>query len=209
MERIKGRQTHTLCAALKPMRRGGKVDRDLVVRAQHGDHEAFSQLVAVVVGWMYDTARLILHSDDRAQDAVQDALLQAWLNIRGLRDPARFDAWLRRLLVHACYRAAKHDRVRATAEVKPLIADEPSVPDGIRAIALRDELARGFRHLSPEQRAVLVLHFYLDLPDAEAADALGIPVGTLKSRLNRATSALRSALSAEERRIGPVEERTA
>jgi RNA polymerase sigma-70 factor, ECF subfamily len=185
------------------------VDGKLVVRAQTGDHEAFSELVDIVVGWMHDTARLILHDSDRAEDAVQDALLQAWLNIRGLRDPERFDAWLRRLLVRACYRAAKRERIRASTEVRSQPAGEPFTPDELRAIALRDELGRGFRHLNPEQRAVLVLHFYLDLPDPEAADALGIPVGTMKSRLNRATAALRAGLSAEERRIGSVEERTA
>jgi RNA polymerase sigma-70 factor, ECF subfamily len=185
------------------------VDRDLVVQAQQGDHEAFSVLVTAVVGWMYDTARLILHGDDRAEDAVQDALLHAWLNIRGLRDPARFEAWLRRLLVHACYRAAKGNRARSVREVTSLSAPEPISPDSLPTVALRDELARGFRRLDPEQRAVLVLHFYLDLSDPDAADALGIPVGTMKSRLNRATAALRSALDAEERRVAPVEGRTA
>ncbi len=185
------------------------MDRDLVVRAQSGDHDAFSHLVDGAVGWMYDTARLILRADDRAEDAVQDALIRAWLNIRGLRDPARFDAWLRRLLVHACYRAAKRERARTVHEITNLSTPEPSAPDGQGAVALRDELARGLSRLSPDQRAVLVLHFYLDLPDPEAADALGVPVGTLKSRLNRATVALRSALDAEERRIVTVEERTA
>ncbi len=185
------------------------MNRDLVERARDGDHAAFSLLAAAVAGSMYDTARLILRSDDRAEDAVQDALIQAWLNIRGLHDPARFDAWLRRLLVRACYRAAKRHRARALTEVKTIATVEPWVPDGQGAAAVRDELARGFQRLDPEQRAVLVLHFYLDLTDTEAADALGIPVGTMKSRLNRATSALKSALAAEERRVGTVEGRTA
>lgn len=66
-------------------------------------------------------------------------------------------------------------------------------------MALRDQLERGFLRLSPDQRAVLVLHYYLDLTDAAAAEALSIPVGTLKSRLNRATQALRAALQANER----------
>ena len=185
------------------------MNEDLVVRAQSGDHDAFAALTDAVVGWMYNTARLVLHGDDRAEDAVQDALLQAWLNIRGLRDPSKFDFWLRRLLVHACYRAAKRERVRTATEVRTAPLAEPSSPDGLGSVAARDELARGFRRLSTDQRAVLVLHFYLDLPDAQVADALGVPIGTMKSRLNRATSALRSALDAEERRVGPVEEWTA
>jgi RNA polymerase sigma factor (sigma-70 family) len=184
------------------------VDQDLVVRAQGGDHDAFTLLTEAVAGWMYNTARLILHGDDRAEDAVQEALLQAWLNLRGLRDPMKFDFWLRRLLIHACYRVAKQQRVRTSTEISTLSAAEPSGPDGLGTVAIRDELGGGFRRLSPEQRAVLVLHFYLDLPDAQVADALGVPVGTMKSRLNRATSALRAALAAEER-VGTVEGRTA
>lgn len=175
------------------------MQRDLVARAQEGDHDAFTGLVTASIGDLYAIARLILRSDEQAEDAVQDALVRAWLDLRGLRDADRFEAWLRRLLVRACYRAAKRERVRLTVEIHEIPLNGPATPDSQRSLAIHDQLERGFRRLPPDQRAVLVVHHHLDLPDAEAADALGIPIGTMKSRLNRATSALRAALEADDR----------
>ena len=175
------------------------MQRDLVDLARRGDHAAFTALVAGSINGLYATARLILRSDDRAEDAVQDALLRAWLGIRALRDPERFEAWLRRLLVNACYRAARNNRRRQVFEIHDLPFGGPSTADGQLTLAIRDQLERGFGRLAPEQRAVLVVHHYLDLPDAEAADVLGIPIGTMKSRLSRAKAALRAALAADER----------
>jgi RNA polymerase sigma-70 factor (ECF subfamily) len=175
------------------------MDQALVMRARDGDHEAFTALVAASIDRMYATAGLIVRSDDRAQEAVQEALVQAWLNIRSLRDPERFEAWLRRLLVNACYSAARRDRTRRVTEIRVVVSD-PTIPDSHGALADRDQLERGFQHLSPEERAVLVAHYYLDLSDADAADALGLRIGTFKSRLHRSMDALRAALAAEERR---------
>ena len=90
---------------------------DLVVRAQAGDVDAYSALTAGRTSRLYAVARLILRDGEQAEDAVQDALLQAWLDLRGLRDSARFDAWLHRLLVRACYRAAKRRRSREITEI--------------------------------------------------------------------------------------------
>jgi RNA polymerase sigma-70 factor (ECF subfamily) len=184
------------------------VDRELIVRAQQGDHEAFSLLVDGSVSRLHRIARLILRDDERASDAVQEAFVQAWLDIRAVRDPARFEAWLHRLLVRSCYREADRMRRRRVHEVRVEaldVADTPSGPD----IVQRDYLERGFRSLSAEHRAVLVVRHYVGLSDGEAADALGIPVGTYKSRLNRAASALRAALEAEDRVPGTVAETVA
>jgi len=176
------------------------MQNDLVVRASAGDHAAFSQLAAAAIGGLYRIAHLILRDGDLANDAVQNALIAAWQDIRGLRDPDRFDAWLHRLTVRSCYRVARKERSRAFSEVQLMpMHDLPSVDDDQRQLAVRDQLERGFRRLSTEERAVLVLHYYLDLPLAEAADTMGIPLGTMKSRLNRATQALRAALDAQER----------
>jgi RNA polymerase sigma-70 factor (ECF subfamily) len=182
------------------MRGRDGVQRDLVLRARSGDHDAFSALAAGSIRGLLSAARLVLGDEDLAQDAVQEALVSAWLDIRGLRDPDRFDAWLHRLLVRGCYRAAKRARGRRLLEVQLLPMDGAPVPDTQAALAARDQLDRGFRRLSTEQRAVLVLHHYLDMTDGEAADVLDIPLGTFKSRLNRATHALRAALEAEDRR---------
>lgn len=175
------------------------MQRDLVISAQHGDRAAFAALLTPCLDPLYAAAGLILRSQDRAEDAVQDALVRAWVGLRGLRDPERFEAWLYRLVVNSCYRAARRDAGRRIVEIAALPQDGPTMPDGQQALALRDQLERGFRRLPPEQRAVLVLHFFLDMPDAQVADALGIPLGTMKSRLHRASAALRAALEADDR----------
>jgi RNA polymerase sigma-70 factor (ECF subfamily) len=175
------------------------MQRDLVLRARNGDHDAFTALAAAAFDRLHRTARLILRSDDRAADAVQESLTAAWLHIRAVRDPDRFDAWLHRLLVNACYREARRVRQREVVEIHLTAPDARGDGDPQELTAMRDQLERGFRRLTPEQRAVLVVHHYLGLPDAEAAIVLDIAVGTFKSRLNRASAALRAALEADER----------
>ena len=175
------------------------MQRDLVVRAREGDHDAFSELAAGAIDRLLRVARLIVRDDDRAQDAVQDALVTAWLNVRALRDPDRFDAWLHRVLVRSCYRTVGSDRRRNAAEVTLLPIDRDAIPDAQQTLAIRDQLDRGFRRLPVDLRAVLVVHHYLSLRDQEAADMLDIPLGTMKSRLHRATVQLRAALDADER----------
>ncbi len=182
--------------------------RHLVEQAMAGDHDAFAELARARIGRLYAIAVLILRDPGRAEDATQEALVAAWRDLSALRDPDRFDAWLRRLLVRACYRESRQARRHPTIDVHvPSI--EPVVTDGSTALADRDEIERGFRRLGPEQRAVIVLHYYLGLPVPEVADALGIPVGTAKSRLHRATRALRSALDADARGPLPIEGWTA
>jgi RNA polymerase sigma-70 factor, ECF subfamily len=174
--------------------------RDLVQRAMAGDHEAFSELARLSIDRLYAIARLILSDSDRAQDATQEALILAWRDIAALRDPDRFEAWLRRLLVNACYREARRHRTKRVMEANVAFVD-PELPDTSRDIADRDELERGFAALEPDQRVLLVLHYYIGLPLAETADALGLPIGTVKSRLFRSLQALRASLDAEARYI--------
>ena len=175
------------------------MQRDLVLRARDGDHDAFTALAAGAFDRLHRTARLILRSDDLAADAVQEALLAAWLHIRAVRDPDRFDAWLHRLLVHACYREARRVKHRGIVEIHMTTPDRYGEADAQNLTAVRDQLDRGFHRLTAEQRAVLVVHHYLGLPDAEAAIVLDLAIGTYKSRLNRASGALRAALDADDR----------
>jgi len=175
------------------------MQRDLVVRAQGGDLDAYSALTVGLTNRLFATARLILRHEDLAADVVQDALLQAWLDLRGLQDPDRFDAWLHRLLIRACYRAAKRRREMEVVEITFDSTLEPTTPDAQRGLAVRDQLDRGFRRLSPEQRAAIVLHHYLGFSLAECAEILAIPLGTMQSRLSRATQAMRAALEADDR----------
>ena len=172
---------------------------ELVTRAQQGDREAFSILAHGASARLYATARLILRQPDRAEDALQDALIEAWRDIRGLRDPDRLDAWLHRVLVRSCNRQLRRDRALRISEVTVPELDLGQTSDSAGDLADRDEIERAFRRLSDEQRTILALVYYADLALADVAIALDIPLGTVKSRLNRATAALRAALAAEAR----------
>ena len=174
------------------------MQRHLVERAMAGDHDAFAELARVRIGRLYAIAVLILRDPARAEDATQEALVAAWRDLAALRDPDKFDAWIRRLLVRACHREAARARNHPTIDVV-IPAIEPAEPDGSLPLAQRDEIERGFRRLDPDQRSVIVLHFYVGLPLTEVADALGIPTGTAKSRLSRAMRAMRTAIEADAR----------
>jgi RNA polymerase sigma-70 factor (ECF subfamily) len=175
------------------------MQRDLVIRAMSGDHDAFSTLAAGAVGRLHRIAWLILRTEHDAADAVQESLLAAWLHIAAVRDPDRFDAWLNRLVVHASYRLAKRTSRREIAEIPTAAPEAPGPADLQDTLATRDQFERAFRRQTPEQRGALVLHHFLGLPDAEAASVLGIAVGTFKSRLHRASAAMRAAVEADDR----------
>ena len=177
------------------------MQRELVLRAQTGDLDAFSALTSRMTTRLYAVASLILRDQDRAADAVQDALLSAWQEIRALRDPDRFEPWLHRLLVRKCYRAARRNRARLVVEIDVSAAGEVGahLPDTQLAVAQRDQLDRGFARLSTEHRTVLVLVHYLGLSLNETAELVGVPLGTIQSRLNRARRTMRAALEADER----------
>ena len=174
------------------------MDTELVIRAQHGDEGAFTSLAVAVGDRLHAVAHRILRDTDLAEDATQQALLNVWRDLPQLRDPARFDAWSYRLLVRACYAEARRTR-RWAPNLRLLPADEPMGPDGTSLVIDRDQLERGFRRLSIDHRAVVVLHHYLDLPLSEVAEALGVPEGTVRSRLHYAMRGLRAALDADAR----------
>ncbi|HKB27912.1 MAG TPA: RNA polymerase sigma factor, partial [Candidatus Limnocylindrales bacterium] len=152
----------------------------------------------IAIGRLYVIARLILREDSAAEDATQEALVAAWQHIRAVRDPDKFEAWLHRTLVRACYREYARRTRRRTFEAR-VATIEPSAPDTSNNVADRDELERGFRRLDFDQRAVLVTHYYLGLGLDEAAIVLGLPPGTVRSRLHRAMRAMRATLDADAR----------
>jgi RNA polymerase sigma-70 factor (ECF subfamily) len=174
------------------------VDRDLVELASRGDREAFGVLARVHGDRLYAIANRILREVDRSEDAVQQALVIAWRQLPRLRDPDRFEPWLHRILVHACYGEARRRR-EWTRHIRVLPMDGPAQPDESSHFADRDLIDRGFLRLPPEQRALLVLHHYLGLTTTEIAETLGIPAGTARSRLHYAHRAMRAALEADER----------
>src|SRR3954452_22900658 len=162
----------------------------LVERAKQGDQDAFAALATDCVDDCYRLAYRILRDPHRAQDAAQQALLGAWRDLPTLRDVSRFEAWLHRLVVNACYAEARSER-RWVARVRILSTELNVEPDIARSVAARDELENAFRRLTPEQRAVVVLHHHLGYPLTEIAATLGIPAGTARSRLHHAVRQLR------------------
>lgn len=176
------------------------MQRALVERAQAGDLDAFTELVKAYAPRLHGVANLILRDSERAQDAVQDALLMGWRDLRALRQPDAFDAWLRRLTVRACYEVARRERRRNRVELH--VMPDPrssSTPDASAELAERDWLYDTLGRLAIDQRVVVVLHYYLDLPITEVADILGIPYGTAASRLHRGLESMRTAM-----RVSPV-----
>jgi RNA polymerase sigma-70 factor (ECF subfamily) len=170
--------------------------RGLVERAREGDHDAFTELVRQALARLDAAARLVLRDRELARDAVQDALVRAWRDLRGLRDPDRFDAWLHRLTINACLDLARRRKRRVVeVELKPIYT--PSIPDGSGDVLDRQMLDEALRRLDTGHRAVVVLHYFLGMPLPEVAASLGIPVGTAKSRLHYSLAAMRESVFGE------------
>jgi RNA polymerase sigma factor (sigma-70 family) len=170
--------------------------RLLVERAQRGDHDAFSELARAAVVRLDRAARLVLRDAEFARDAVQEALIRAWRDLPGLREPDRFDAWLHRLTINACLDQARRRR-RRPIEVEMTLTHHPAVTDTAGALADRDVVDGVLSHLDERERAIVVLHYFLGMPLTDVAATLGIPVGTVKSRLHRALGEMRIAIVAD------------
>lgn len=167
-----------------------------------GDREAFGALATLSLPRLVGIAGLILRRHDAAEDAAQEALVRAWRDLPSLREPDRFDAWLYRVLIRAC-----HDQRRSEARETDTTTHRDratdAAPDHATAFADRDAIEAGLRRLTVDQRTVVVLRYYLQLSHLEIADVAQIPVGTVKSRINRALAALQAALAADARGLTP------
>jgi RNA polymerase sigma-70 factor (ECF subfamily) len=177
--------------------------RELVGRARRGDHDAFADLVDPALARLDAAARLILRDPELARDAVQEALIRAWRDLPGLRDPDRFEAWLRRLTVNACLDLARHRR-RRPIEVELTPLDAPSASDPAGALADRELVDGALRRLDPGHRSVVAMYYLLGMPLPDVAAALGIPLGTAKSRLHYALAAMRLATTEPDPAPAPV-----
>lgn len=175
------------------------MDRELVARARGGDRDAFAVLVRLALPRMDAIARLTVRDPDLARDAVQEALVRAWRDLPSLRDLDRFEAWIRRLVVHACIDELRRNRRRVQVEVELADMDGPVIADVSGYTADREALERAFKRLDPVQRSALVLFYWVDLPVADIAAALNMPTGSVKSQLSRGRDALRAALDADAR----------
>lgn len=174
--------------------------RALIERARRGEHDAFTDLIDGRLARLDAAARLILRDGELARDAVQEALIRAWRDLPGLRDPERFDAWLHRLLVNACLDLIRR-RKRRVIEVELSPIDTLATPDVASALADRQLLDQALARLSPGHRAVVALHYLLGMPLPDVARSLGIPLGTAKSRLHYALGEMRTTVSREPEHV--------
>ena len=170
--------------------------RALIEQAREGDHAAFAALLDVRLARLDAAARLIVRDPELARDAVQDGLIRAWRDLRGLRDPDRFDAWLHRLVVNACLDQVRRRR-RRVIEVELSPIDTPARSDLAGDLADRELIDDALGRLDPGHRAVVALHYLLGLPLPEVASTMGIPLGTAKSRLHYALAAMRTTVAAD------------
>ena len=177
--------------------------RALIGQAREGDHDAFTILLDVRLARLDAAARLILRDPELARDAVQEALIRAWRDLPGLRDPDRFDAWIHRLLVNACLDLVRRRR-RRVIEVELSPIDMPTATDAAGSIADRQVLHEALARLDPGHRAVVALHYLLGMPQPDVAASLGIPLGTAKSRLHYALAAMRATVTGETERVPAV-----
>lgn len=169
------------------------MDTELVIHARNGDQMAFATLADSLYGRLHQVAYRILRDQGLAEDVTQQAILLMWRDLPQLRDPDRFEAWSYRLLVNACNSEFRR-RTRSLPSVGAATPREPIAPDDFGHLYDRDQVERGFAELSVDHRAVLVLRYYLDMPLETIGETLGIPIGTVNSRLNRAISRMRTIL---------------
>jgi RNA polymerase sigma-70 factor, ECF subfamily len=150
-----------------------------VLLATQGDRLAFGRLVLNCERTLYRVSRTVLDSDDGCADAVQEALIKAWRNIHTLREPRHFQTWMIRILLNECYRQS-----RRTPRFLPLPDTEQAVnaSPSVEAMDLKLALAA----LPVKLRTAVVLYHVEGLSVVETAQALGVPQGTVKSRLSRA-----------------------
>jgi RNA polymerase sigma-70 factor (ECF subfamily) len=166
----------------------------LIRQAQGGDHAAFETLIGAAYDRLYAIAHRILRDREAAEDATQDAIIRCWRDLRGLREPDRFEAWLHRLLVNACRDLARRSR-RRPQEVFGQALDTPAQADDYDRLADHDELERAFMRLPADQRIALVLTHYAGYTAPELATILDVPTGTVYSRLHYGARAMREALA--------------
>src|SRR3954451_20843701 len=190
----------------------GMESAEVVTRAMHGDHDAFAALIGPAANRLYalaclilrdaaarlrPLARVTLRGADRAEDAAQEAIVRAWRELPRLRDPHKFEAWLRRMVVNACYDEGR--RIRRHAEVALVNLSDHQTADPTTHFAESERIDRAFRRLPLEQRTTLVLQHQFGMSHVEIAETLGVPVGTVKSRIRYGTTAMRAALEADDR----------
>lgn len=176
------------------------MEREAVLRCQRGDREAFRRVLELHGDHLYRTALLITRDAGRAEEAVQEALIVAWKKIRSFKAGTNLRAWLNRLLINCISRLNRRKQLPTEPEDAAHSVSDPAISPEQSALnsETAEMLQSALKTLSVEHRTVLVLRFFNDLSLPEIAESTGWRKGTVKSRLHRATVALRDAVTATE-----------
>ena len=166
----------------------------LVVLASRGDEAAFAELVRRRQGWVRGLLRRLSGDAALADDLAQDTFLHAWQKLAGLRDPGAFGAWLRQIAVNIWLQHARRRRIPMDAIEESPGALNASSEGGMSNAAGRIDLGTALETLRPAERLCLVLAYAEGMSHGEIADATGLPLGTVKSHVSRATAKLREWL---------------
>ncbi len=172
------------------------MDPQLVKRAQNGDELAFEALVVATHPVLFRVAFGILREADSAEDATQRALLEAWRSLSRLRDRSGFVPWSLGHLIEICRTEAEKAELDESDEVHPA-ADELGAADPFGSILDRDQLSRGFRQLSFDDRTVLVLRYLADLTPEQAGVVLGVGSAKVATRSEAVLEALGAAIDSD------------
>jgi RNA polymerase sigma-70 factor (ECF subfamily) len=182
-------------------------DEDLVRRYLSGDRGAFATLVERHERRVYNLALRMTGREEDARDAAQDAFLTVLRKLSSFRGEAAFTTWLHRVTVNACYdllrkrqRQPMLERGGGDDDLPHL--EPPPAPDHADDVGLSIDVQRALMKVPEDFRAAMILHDVHDLPQEEVAAILGVPVGTVKSRLHRGRVALAKALHVERERGG-------
>lgn len=175
-------------------------DRRLIRRARRGDGVAFAELVRRYERSMYALARSTVRSEWDAADAVQEAFAEAFEHLRQLRDPDRFRPWLSRIVLNKCNESFRKGSRLVVVE------EPPELPVPADAVSREEwlDLLSAVRRLDDEHRNTVALRYFCDLKLEDVAEVLGCPVGTVKSRLNRALGKLQTTLGAADAESLPL-----
>jgi RNA polymerase sigma-70 factor (ECF subfamily) len=180
-------------------------DSELIERAKGGDLAAYEELVRRYEQVAFRAAYLVCGDADEARDAAQEGFLRAWRALAGFRSGAEPRPWLMRIVANAARNRRRGSGRRAhlamrIAQDRPSDGAAPSPEVAVLATERRERLLAAVNQLSEDDRTVLGLRWFADLGEAEIAAALGVPRGTVKSRLSRAMGRLRLQLGQEEER---------
>lgn len=170
-----------------------EVQQDIQL-AQGGSVEAFARVIQLYERTLYGLARTYVGRDEDCADVVQDTVMKAFRAIRTLREPAYFKTWMIQILINECRQWQRKKKRSPTVELSLLQIEEIAVQAPYEAI----ELTEAVWKLEHELRSVVWLHYYEDLPIKQVALRVGVPEGTVKSRLHRARVLLAEELESSQ-----------